>query len=63
MKEKIKEVLSVAILIIVAIIFCLKFTEPIGYYVPTETENEDGTHVHIEAYKNDKAINPLSLLE
>ena len=27
------------------------------------TENEDGTHVHIEAYKNDKAINPLSLLE
>ena len=26
-------------------------------------ENEDGTHVHVEAYKNDKAINPLSLLE
>lgn len=29
----------------------------------TNVENEDGTHVHIEAYKNDKAINPLSLLE
>ena len=29
----------------------------------TNVENEDGTHVHVEAYKNDKAINPLSLLE
>ena len=28
-----------------------------------DVENEDGTHVHVEAYKNDKAINPLSLLE
>lgn len=29
----------------------------------TNTENEDGTHVHIEAYKNKVAINPLGLLE
>ncbi len=29
----------------------------------TNVENEDKTHIHIEAYKNDKAINPLSLLE
>ena len=51
MKEKIKEVLSVIILIIVAIIFCLKFTESIGYYAPTETENEDGTHyVYVMEY-------------
>ena len=36
----------------------------IGYVGNTSNvENEDGTHVHVEAYKNDKAINPLSLLE
>ncbi|MGM9531306.1 peptidoglycan DD-metalloendopeptidase family protein [Intestinibacter sp.] len=29
----------------------------------TNIENEDGTHVHIEAYKKNVAINPLSLLE
>ena len=29
----------------------------------TNVENEDGTHVHIEAYKKNVAINPLSLLE
>ena len=29
----------------------------------TNIENEDGIHVHIEAYKNNVAINPLSLLE
>lgn len=36
----------------------------IGYVGNTNNiEKEDGTHVHVEAYKNDKAINPLSLLE
>lgn len=29
----------------------------------TNIENEDGIHVHIEAYKGNDAINPLSLLE
>lgn len=29
----------------------------------TNIENEDGIHVHIEAYKENVAINPLSLLE
>lgn len=29
----------------------------------TNIENEDGIHVHIEAYKNNVAIDPLSLLE
>lgn len=42
----------------------IKEGDCIGYVSnTTNTENEDGTHVHIEAYKNDKAINPLSLLE
>lgn len=36
----------------------------IGYVAnTTKIESEDGTHVHIEAYKNNEAINPLGLLE
>lgn len=42
----------------------IKEGECIGYVGnTTSVENEEETHVHIEAYKNDKAINPLSLLE
>lgn len=36
----------------------------IGYVTNNiKVESEDGPHVHIEAYKDKKAINPLSLLE
>ena len=42
----------------------VKEGDVIGYVANTTTvENKDGIHVHIEAYKDDKAINPLSLLE
>ena len=42
----------------------VKEGECIGYVGnTTNVENQDGSHVHIEAYKENKAINPLSLLE
>lgn len=42
----------------------VKEGDVIGYVGnTTNIENKDETHVHIEAYKNNQAINPLGLLE